>query len=141
MLRIHMPLLIIATALYAAPSVAQARDAEDSVGLVYSPSIESRLQREKVRAAALEYQKAHSQYIAGSCSVRDVIAASINQLRVELQFGPDNHAAQYHHRISDLLAIVRSNLERGVATQHELDEVLNARLDVIVSKSVLVPAE
>ena len=128
-------------AAFAAPSANYADESDNDLQLIYSSSLEDERQECESRLAHLEYRRALARYTAGGCPIRPVIRASLKQLQKDIASGPGRHASAYDARIADLQQRVQFLVKQGVSTQNELDQVLNARLDVMVSKIILDPIE
>ncbi len=54
---------------------------------------------------------------------------------VSFKAGPGRHATEYDAQISKLQEAVKQRISLGKAGENDLQEVLDARLDVMVAKS------
>ena len=90
-----------------------------------------------LKKAELTQEKKQLEYELGKASVKDVVDASLELLRLKLKSGPRRHATEYEAQISKLQEAVDRRISLGTAGEHDLREVLDARLDVMVAKIML----
>jgi len=141
--------LLVAIALPFTPGIVYA---EEQAGTVEIRSIESRRVKGKARSDAsravlsalksgFAQEREHAKYLAGDSSVNAVIDASLAHLRSSLSVGIDRHASRYDAQIAELEDVVRQKLGVGTATERDLREVRDARLDAIVATLFPQPAD
>jgi hypothetical protein len=90
-----------------------------------------------LKKAELTQEKKQLEYELGKASVKDVVDASLELLRLKLKSGPGRHATQYDAQIAKLQEAVNQRISLGTSGENDLREVLDARLDVMVAKIML----
>lgn len=90
-----------------------------------------------LKNAELTQEKKQLEYEFGKASVKDVVDASLELLRLNLKAGPGRHATQYDAQIAKLQEAVKQRISLGTSGENDLREVLDARLDVMVAKIML----
>lgn len=134
---VSLTVLALLLCLQFAPGIVNAQNPIEARKAAAKTLIDSLRSRLSLKNAELTQEKKQLEYELGKASVKDVVDASLELLRLNLKAGPGRHATQYDAQIAKLQEAVKQRISLGTSGENDLREVLDARLDVMVAKIML----